>query len=148
MRSSVYSRSQSPWSAEDLLRWAVLAVAGAATAVAGWWEASGKVRFDSQVPFANVVLVGLVIGAYAQLAWLVRGWRAVADRKAILLSHPFVGKDLEVTAGSSQHMIVAVRGLSRYHRADCPLAAARPVVTASKAVHETDGRQPCGICRP
>jgi hypothetical protein len=148
MRSSGYSPSQSPWSAEDLLRWAVLAVAGAAIAVAGWWEASGKVRFDGQVPFANVALVGLVIGAYAQLAWLLRGWRAVAERKAILLSHPVPGDDLEATGGGSPERIVAVRGLSRYHRSDCPMAVARPVVAASKATHETEGRQPCGICRP
>jgi hypothetical protein len=148
MTSSDHSRPESPWSAEDLLRWTVVVVAGAGVTAAGWWAAAGKVRFDSQVPFANVALLGLLIGAYAQLAWLVRGWRAVADRKAVLLSHPALGTAGELAVSGSRETLVAVRGLRRYHRADCPLAVARQVVPAPKAAHETEGRQPCGICRP
>jgi hypothetical protein len=123
-------------------------VVGAAVAGASCWEASGKVRFDSQVPFANVALVGLVIGAYAQLAWLFRGWRAVAERKARLSSHPVFGADLDVAVEVSRSAIVAVEGLRLYHLAHCPLAVSRPVVTASRAEHEAEGRQPCGVCRP
>jgi hypothetical protein len=131
-----------------VLRWTGLVVVGFVVAAAGWWEASGKVRFDSQAPFASVGLIGLTIGAYAQLAWLVRGWRAVSRRRIALSRHPIVAYDLHAATAVTDMSIVGVPGLRRYHRSDCPLALSRPVVREAREVHEREGRRPCGVCRP
>ena len=137
----------SPWDRRDVLRWSVTVFAGGLTSGLAWWLASGRVKFDEQMPFASVAVIGLLLGGYAHLSWLLRGRRAVGVRRLSLLGDP-VRRPTAPAAGRSSAgpVFLAVDGRARYHRPGCPLLAGRAAVSGIRAVHEAAARRPCGVC--
>lgn len=137
----------SPWDREDVVRWTVMVVLGAATSGLAWWLASDRVEFHEQVPYASVGVAGLVLAGYAHLSWLLRGRRAVGVRRLHLLGDPVVRRSpviAQVDGGGP--VFVAVEGRARYHRPGCPLLDGRVTVTGPRHVHEAAARRPCGVC--
>ena len=140
-----------PWSPADRLAWAVSVAVGAVLCAISWWGASGEARFDDQVGWATLALTGLLVASAAQVGWLLRGRRAVGDRRSRLI--------VATTAGSIEFEAIAVPrptaplvvcgpAQRRYHRPGCPLAAGRNWPAADRASLEPAGKAPCGVCRP
>jgi hypothetical protein len=138
-----------------VLRWAVATAFGAAMCMVAWYLASRDSLWSSQVGPANLAVAGVVVAGYAQVAWLLRGRRAVGARARWLLllegedqdaGRSVVGRSDE--ASPDRDMLVAGPGLSYFHRPDCPLAAGRSWSGAVEAEQRAAGRAPCGVCHP
>ncbi|HVW32123.1 MAG TPA: hypothetical protein VHL53_06255, partial [Acidimicrobiia bacterium] len=126
---------------------------GVALMVAGWVRTSGAGAVDAQIPWLDLAVSGLLLAGLGNVLWLSAGRRSVADLRVALLPAGFglaAGADRADDAGPRQRRNepVAADGMTRYHRADCLLAAGKPAVAASRPAHEAAGRAPCGTCRP
>ena len=138
----------SPWVRQDVVRWTVTVVLGAAASGLAWWLTADRVEFHQQVPYASLGVGGLLVGGYAHLSWLLRGRRAVGVRRLHLLGAPAGRRSDGRSAGTGPGATVflAVEGRTRYHRPGCPLLDGRATVTGSPAMHEAAARRPCGVC--
>jgi hypothetical protein len=121
----------------------------------GWYLASGEIKYSRQIGPANLAVAGLLVAGAGHVAYLMRGRRAVGERRRRLLGDPTLapagraaatpaalhldGAASETTAGD---------GMMRYHRKGCPLAAGRNWAVRSAEEQEAAGRIPCGACRP
>ena len=140
----------SPWTGEDVLRWAATTAFAAAVCVVAWYLAGRDARFASQVGPANLAVAGLVIAGYAQAAWLLRGRRAVGLRsRRLLVVQPGKGARLPANrqSGDGARLVAGPR-LVYFHRPDCALTEGRRWPAAPAAEHVAQGRSPCGVCRP
>ena len=147
------------WQADSLLRWGVTSGVGGIVIAVAWYVAAGEASFSQQVGPIDAALAGLLIAGVGNLAWLLRGRRALGERRRLLLPDivpaatvtKVVGEHeaaLASEAGGDQ-TFVAGEGMERYHRPGCALATGRDDWTAmTRAAHETVGRRPCGVCRP
>lgn len=89
----------------------------------------------------------------ASLLWVATSRQAVARRTTELRTAILAGA-MEVRAGMTPAVarpaggpdLVASPAMVHYHRADCRLAAGKPVAAAGRADHEQTGRSPCGVC--
>jgi len=139
------SASIAPWSPEGLARLVLTNGAGLVLLALGWYQASGQVTVRGQLTWLNVGLAGLGVGGVANGAWLLRGRQAVGmARSALLLdrgdaSPPPQGPDETPVTGP---------GMTRFHRAACPLAAGKVVSPAPRAEHVRRGLAPCEVCDP
>lgn len=150
------------WGAEDLLRWVIAAGLGGIVIAVGWYIAAGEATFGQQVGPLDAALAGLFLSAVGNLGWLLRGRRALGERRKLLLPnvvgtaasevapavvvHPVLSPS---SAASASEVFLAGEGMERYHRPDCALAAGRTGwTTATRREHEVAGRRPCGVCRP
>lgn len=144
----------SPWTADDLLRFLATSGIGAALSAVAWYQANDEVALADQVQWANLAVGGFVLASYGMLGWLLRGRRAVGQRRVGLLGEPAraAGAPVEIPAATSTASaggaLVAGRERRYYHAAGCPLAADRGWTKATRSAHEKAGRQPCGVCRP
>lgn len=133
-----------------LLPLAMLVGAGGVVAILlGWAEISATTRVDEQVSWSALSLIGAVLICAAA------GLAATSGERVFLLHLHRLAAVAEVagprsatgvSAAVSGDQLVAAATMSRYHRADCPLAAGKPVATDSRAAHERAGRLPCGVC--
>ncbi len=140
------SASIAPWSPEGLARLLLTNGAGLVVLALGWYQASGQVTVRGQLTWLNVSLVGLGVSGVANGAWLVRGRQAVGMARSALLQDraevwppPQPGPDDRPVTGP---------GMTRFHRAACPLAAGKVVSPARRAEHERRGLVPCEVCAP
>jgi hypothetical protein len=147
------------WSAEDLIRWVLGASAGGIVIVVSWYVCSGDAAFDRQIGPLDAAMAGLVFAGLGNVMWLLRGRRALGERRQVLLPDlPAVGAaterpaDAEVGAAGSAEpegdLFVGGEGMMRFHRPDCPLAVGRSWAVATRQVHEEAGRLRCGVCDP
>jgi hypothetical protein len=120
--------------------------AGLVLLALGWYQASGQVTVRGQLTWLNVSLAGLGVGGVANGAWLLRGRQAVGMARSALFQDrdegsppPDQGPDDTPVTGP---------GMTRFHRAQCPLAAGKVVSSAPRAVHERRGLAPCEVCAP
>jgi hypothetical protein len=140
------SASIAPWSPEGLARLLVTNGAGLVLVALGWYQASGQVTVRGQLTWLNVSLAGLGVSGVANGAWLVRGRQAVGMARSALFQDrseasapPHPGPDDRPVTGP---------GMTRFHRATCPLAAGKVVSPAPRAQHERRGLVPCEVCDP
>jgi hypothetical protein len=96
------------------------------------------------IDFAARAAIGVVVGAAACIAFCLLARQQVRHRSARLLGPMLLGQLSLAPAGrvSAEGPPVALAGMTRYHRPDCPAvrdAAATPVDPRS-------GREPCGLC--
>jgi len=133
-----------------LLLCATLIVLGAVLLAAGWYQASGEVTYSDQVPGLGLALGGVISAALAAAVLLLGGRRAVHRRQVAALERVWAlpSPSPTHTPGSDGATLVAGAGLRRFHRAECELAQGRAWVGAARAIHEREGREPCGMCRP
>lgn len=124
---------------------------GALAAAVSWAGAAGTVRVGHQADWAIVGVAGSAAVVLAALLWVLAARRTVEQRLGDVLARLDVDAATH-HAGSPRAgagtRLVASTAMAHYHRADCPLAAGKPVARAGRRDHEAAGRRPCGVCRP
>ena len=141
------------WTPRDVSRWgAVVSLAGVVL-LGSWYSVAGKATWHDQVLSMNVGIAALVAANGAGIMLLLSGRRAIGVRRVALLGDPapvrVVPYPVEPDPGAVRgDELVGGEGLTHYHRGDCPMAAGKPFLAASRDVHERSGRAACGVCRP
>jgi hypothetical protein len=145
------------WRVEDLLRWAITVGIGGIVVAVCWYVCAGDASFGQQIGPANVAVAGLLVAGVGNATWLLKGRRALGERRRALLpdfTAPVTRRRIseapaEADAPAHLEVYMAGDGMERYHRAGCPLAAGRVGwTTMTREQHEDAGRVPCGVCRP
>jgi hypothetical protein len=144
------------WRPEDVLRWSGLAAVGAVMTVTGWYLSAGEVSYRHQTGAIDLAISGCVVAAAAHVVWLMRGRRAIGERRRRVLGEP-VSAPLATSVFAQwpyegrrprSAVIVGGDGLRHFHRSDCPLAADRSWPSRPVADQEAAGRTACGVCHP
>lgn len=139
---------------------------GAILMLMGWYGASGETEVARQIPFlASGSLPGLALVA-GGVAFAVgdRSRRSNDQASAMVASlyhllteaagpeataDAATGESAEIPTLAERSRLVAVPEGSRYHRAECALVDAKPVLDpVDAAVIEARGLSPCPICEP
>jgi hypothetical protein len=150
------------WSAEDLLRWAITVGLGGIAVAVSWYVCAGEATFSQQIGPADAAVAGLLLAGIGNAAWLLKGRRAIGERRRLLLPDvtadpgvrrvvpvPVRADDLLPNAADPTALLVAGEGMERFHRPGCALTRGRSgFVEMTRHEHERAGRRPCGVCRP
>ena len=161
-RSDAASTRPAPWGADDLVRWLVLVGAGAVVVAVSWYLAAGDSSLNQQIGPTDAAIGGVVLAGLSNVGWLLRGRRAIGERRRRLLPEMAVPEQVRVigrstpseeplhaAVGTPEAIYLGGEGLERFHRHDCPLAVGRSEwMAATRQAHEQAGRRPCGMCRP
>ncbi|MGP0032697.1 MAG: hypothetical protein ACLPVF_19610 [Acidimicrobiales bacterium] len=165
-----------PWSAEDFIRWVIAVALGGIVVAVSWYVCAGYASFYRQIGPLDAAVAGVLLSGLGNVMWLLRGRRAVGERRRALLPDAIpdaIGDSIEAAisgpvgavrkvsgdvGGAEPRLItekmetgelfVSGEGLLRYHRPDCALAADRRWAGATRSEQEAAGRLPCGVCRP
>ena len=134
-----------------LLPLAVLAGAGGVAAMlVGWVQVSASSHVDEQVSWSAISLIGAVLVCTGAGLAATSGERVFLLHLHRLAAAVDAGSSGSTTSGGAAAVpadqLVAAATMSRYHRANCPLAAGKAVDADSRAAHERAGRRPCGVC--
>lgn len=138
-----------PWRHGDALSLLTLNAVGLVLVLTGWYVAAGRLLLHDQVAGANIAVAGIIVAGAGNAVWLVAGRRALGLRRrtvARVVERRYRDRPRPVTEATAT--LVAAKGMTRYHRADCVFAAGRPVVARRRQTHEAQGRTPCEVCRP
>lgn len=143
------------WSPRDVSRWGAVVCLSAVVLLGAWYSVSGKDNWDSQVLSLNVGLAAVIAANAAGVLLLLAGRRAVGVRRMALLGDPppqllvpYPTEPLHDLLTAPADALVAGRGLTHFHRADCPMAAHKSFAPATRSEHERAGLTACGVCRP
>jgi hypothetical protein len=139
-----------PWGVAAAVRLVLLVLVCGVGLVVVWFGVSGRGVFDTQVGWMTAGVVVLMVELYALASLVVRGRRAVGDRRSRLISDAVadvlprlaVAGPTEVADGD----VVVVAGLDLFHRAECPMVAERRVERVSESEAARRGLRCCGIC--
>ena len=99
--------------------------------------------------FAQGAIAGIIVAGVGNAVWLLTGRRAVGLRRrtvANAIERRYRGRAQPIAEQTTT--LVAAKGMTRYHRADCVFVAERRVTANKRQTHESRGRTPCGVCRP
>jgi hypothetical protein len=161
-RQPATARPTVVWRVEDLLRWAITVGLGGVAVAVAWYVCAGESTFSQQIGPADAAVAGLLLAGIGNAAWLLKGRRAIGERRRLLLP------DVTVDPGVRRVVAVPVRvddpwpssvddtalpvageGMERFHRPGCALTRGRSgFVEMTRHEHERAGRRPCGVCRP
>jgi hypothetical protein len=160
-RTEPSPHSRALWKADDLLRWGFMLAIGAVAIGVSWYVCAGDANFNQQIGPADAAVGGLLVAGLGNATWLLRGRRALGERRRTLLGdgpaavQPSVRRVQEARPVSDERpsdsgeLYVAGAGLERFHRSDCALAAGREGWQAmTRQGHQTAGRRPCDVCQP
>jgi hypothetical protein len=174
-RSSRLTRPASPeqastrhllWGPDDLLRWAFAILVAAIVIGVAWYVAAGELSLNQQIGPMDGAVAGVVVSGFGNATWLLRGRRAVGERRRALLPDPVAQvQRARMSRGRSPAPVVDVRSaatpvveverflagpdMERYHLSACALAAGRAGwTTMTRQEHTAAGRKPCGVCQP
>ena len=125
---------------------AVVMAVGGAVWFAGWWQAYDQRLMEDQISPLNVATLGLVVIGVGQAWWFLRGRRAVADFRRVVLEN--LGSIPTASAAPDADMYIGGPGARFYHRAECAMVTGRGWTFAPRAAHHEAGRTQCGVCRP
>lgn len=137
------------WRDGDVIALAVTAGIGLIALFGAWFGASGSASVAQQAVWLNLGVAGFTVFAVGNALWLLRGRRAVGERRASLVwldtdepeqAAPWARGGAVAT---QTWQFVRVPGAARAHHADCPLVAGKRVEPADLADAE-----PCGVCSP
>src|SRR5687767_14121159 len=95
----------SPWLPRTLRTTVVAAISGAGLVVVGWHRIANTTDLGSQVLWLEVAVIAAIAGAGGALVWLLRGHRAVRERKQHLDAR--LGTWLDSTTAAGLSSIVA-----------------------------------------
>lgn len=142
-----------PWKQrKDSLWLALLTGGGAVVCAVAWAVVAERTVLADQVGWVSIGVAGLAATFAGEAAWLLRGRRALLVYRYQLLGiAPSSRKAPEMLGGWQLDVpteLLAGVGLTRYHRADCPIAAGTDWSAESRDAHESASRRPCGICQP
>jgi hypothetical protein len=139
-----------PWGSRELIRFVALSVASLVLLAVGWLGAGGEALLEEQMPFLDVAVAGLLVGAAGGALWVIAGIRAVRSRKAVVKALVAVraGGTAAGAASVRSDMFVAGAAMTRFHRPDCSLVAGKELAAATRVDHQRAGRRACGMCAP
>jgi hypothetical protein len=120
-----------------LVQAVAVAVVVASAAMAGT-----RSSVPDQVLWLNVAVSAAILSGVANGLWIGRARRAIGRRRAALLAA--LDRSVEPTGGDPT--LVALPGMTLFHRPTCPLVAGKAVAAVSGG--ERGHRQPCGWCDP
>jgi hypothetical protein len=138
-----------PWHAGDVSSLLTLNAVGLALLVAGWSMAAGRLLFHDQVSGSNVAIAGIIVAGVGNGVWLLTGRRAVGLRRRTMadaIEQRYRSRPQPIAEETTT--FVAAKGMTRYHRLDCVFVVDRKVTARRRETHESQGRTPCGVCRP
>ena len=144
-----------PWRKRDLLRAAGLAALGLAGLAGAWYAGSDQADWADVLPWASLGVAATSVAVLGLVNWLVAGLRRVRRLRREILPllqaaavRPSARPATELDALQSANGFVSAPGMTRYHRATCPLATGKPVRPLRRDDAETDGLVACGVCTP
>ncbi|MBA0126552.1 hypothetical protein H0B56_13455 [Haloechinothrix sp. YIM 98757] len=132
------------WRDGDIVTLAVTALVGPIAIAAAWAGAERAGSALARAGWLQVGVAGFAIFAGGVCLWLLRGRRAVGERRAALISLEQRAADVPRTThatGTESPELVRAEGMARVHRPGCPLVAGKHVDPASPG----DGRS-CEVC--
>lgn len=144
----------SPWRRTDRTVVLVTTGVGVAIVAVSWLGAADASHLDTQVRWLNLGVVGVILLGAGNARWLLRGRLAAGRLRRTVLGSPELAGRLVARSerrdrsAAELAMPVAAKGMTRYHRPDCPLVADRAVRAARVSTQVKQGRRPCGVCRP
>lgn len=134
-----------PWGETDVVLACLLQVAGLIAIIAAWFGASQPGTLMQQSAWVHVAAAGLVVSGAGAGQWLMRGRRAVGQRREALVSLDPVDESPAAPsdAGIEPLTLVRAHGMHKVHDPSCPLVADKDVEPAT-----VDDGEPCAVCRP
>jgi hypothetical protein len=122
-----------------------------------WWGVAGRGVFADQVGWLTAGIAVLMVSLYVLASVVIRGRRAVGDRRARLISDglldlvPLLADRSEAlddlaSEGLPVSDVVVLAGVGMFHEAGCPMVAGRKVIVMSRSEAVGGGLEGCGIC--
>jgi hypothetical protein len=124
-----------------------------AVAVVAWYGTSGVDVPSRQLPWIGLACLAPMLSGAVNAVWILGTRRALGRRqqrmteRARRLAGELRQSGLPKETDLAAVKLVAVAGLTFYHRAGCVLVEARGCA-ASREDHERAGRSACGWCLP
>ena len=144
------SQPGAAWDDRDIIRMTVTSGLGLAAIVGAWFGASGTTAVGRQAIWLEVATVGFAVSAAGWSLWLLRGRRAIGEKKAALIAltpteteEPSTPRRSPRPAATMPLDLVRAPGMARVHHPECPLVAGKTVEPAAPG----DG-EPCQVCAP
>ncbi len=147
-----------PWKVSDAAIFAVCTFVGLSLVLFAWYGASGSDRMSTQVEWADAAVAGALVATAGNVLWILSGRRAVGLRRARqterLERFTELAPSADVALATSTReipvidILVAAKGLSLYHRPDCPLVDGRHVRQFNPSSSRSLAKEPCGVCLP
>ena len=147
-----------PWGIESGVRSILLTLASGFGLIITWYGVSGRGVFQDQIPWLSAGIVILMVSLFGQGTLIVRGRRALGERRSQLLADSLASVEIApraMTGGSLDtrsfaisdiERVVVVDGLNLFHRAGCPMLSGRATTTLTRHAARAAGLDPCGIC--
>jgi hypothetical protein len=147
-----------PWGPQAGLKAAGWTGACLVGLLVAWYEIAGKGVFNDQVGWLSLAIGAVVVELYALSALILRGRRALGERRATLIGDEIaglLGRAVRPAAAASvapngsaagAGQVVVVPGSTLFHRADCPMTAGREGRPLGLADAVRSGATPCGVC--
>jgi hypothetical protein len=134
-----------PWSLSDFGRLLRYEVPSLLAVLACFVGARHATSWDAQIYWVVGAMGATVLAGIGWSTWLVVGGRNVRVRQRRL--EQAVGtltarRHLRTVVG----LTVTGRGMTRFHRPDCPLTAGRTVTATTTEEHLARSLTPCGVC--
>jgi hypothetical protein len=158
-------RSYFPWGIDSGIRSSLLTLACGIGLIVTWYGVSGEGVFQDQIPWLSAGIVILMVSLYGQATLILRGRRAIGERRGRLICDSLLTLEpVLATGGASRTLststapttststvadierVVIVDGLTLFHAPDCPMITGRDVRVVTKHAAGTAGLEPCGIC--
>ena len=128
---------------------------GGLAVVVAWFGSSSSPIVKDQAGWGAVGVTGSFGVIAASFLWVATQRQGVALRATALRAEiaagvasarPSTSRSAPGPAGEPE--LVAAATMVHYHRAECRLAAAKPVEPADRQEHERAKRTPCRVCQP
>lgn len=139
------------WADGDIVMVSLTALVGGIAIVAAWFGAGGTATPSQQGFWLQLAIGGFAVSAAGLSLWLLRGRRAVGERRVALVSldpgsEPPVAEQpgrgaRGVSASTAPLGLVRAAGMTHVHHAGCPLMAGKTALSAGLGEGE-----PCGVC--
>lgn len=145
------SAPTSPWRVSDVMSLVAALLVGAVAILVGWIGVSGEPAPARQTGWMNVGIAGLVIAGVGTAVWLMTARRAIGQRRRQLLADVATGAGPagpDSTIVTRPETLVALPGMTRYHRSSCELVAGKGAKSLTGRHRRSTTLMPCGVCQP
>jgi hypothetical protein len=134
-----------------------LAIAGV---LVGWIGTANSPATDDAVRWVILTVISLVLAVFAGALWILALRRRIGQRRAALLPSlltstlPSMLSSLELetpartNSARTSDRLVATARMRYFHRPECRLARNKELLTADRAIHDSEGRTACPVCAP
>lgn len=136
-----------PWRDIDITIVAITVLLGLITILTAWFNADHTASPTSQAMWLNLAVAGFAVSATGCGLWLMRGRRAIGERRATLVSLDRPTPEPPPPPTRPTHTAptqsVRIPGTRHIHHPDCPLVTGKAVKPAALTTGE-----PCRVCTP